>query len=52
MPNVPKEHFMSIFKEDGSEVVKAISYKPEGRGSRPGEVNNFINLPNPSFRPH
>jgi hypothetical protein len=25
----------------GSAVVKALCYKPEGRGLRPGEVNEF-----------
>jgi hypothetical protein len=33
----------------GNVVVKALCYKPEGRGSIPDEVN-FFNLPNPSGR--
>jgi hypothetical protein len=33
----------------GRAVVKALCYKPEGRGSRPDEENYFFfNLPNPS----
>jgi hypothetical protein len=29
-------------KADGSLVVEALFYKPEGRGSRPDEVNEFF----------
>jgi hypothetical protein len=38
-----------IYEERGSVVVKALRYKPEGRGfdTRWGE---FLNLPNPSGR--
>jgi hypothetical protein len=34
----------------GSVVVKALRYKPEGRGLEPDQVNTFLNLPNPSDR--
>jgi hypothetical protein len=47
---LPLQTFLNYLSARGSVVVKALCYKPEGRGFEPHDVNTFFNLPNPSSR--